>query len=588
MKEMDAKRWKQLEKAETVSLGCTQEDLDKFITINNTPYARSCVNFLITQHLKFRLHIDDYKKEIKFLREERDKIVANAANEMRKKMVLIEKLQTQNQLQVQKYRAEQILSAENTIDDHEEEDSRNDHGHAHSPHLHDEHGDDGHETDNDTMMALDETDNEEETGNGDTHSPPRYATPVPLDCPPFEEMDRQRMSDELDQSKKLLNLYRSPMHRHRTRPTPFSAANSVPFTMPKLESKIASNKFTTPFKKASQVLPSVADSRVSVQLTPFHTPSIKSKSRLNLSSHSNSHSNSHSGHHGHNQPKPYSFLNKPAVHTATQSNNGSHSVRSVSASPLGGDRGVPAQNTIFHANTGGFAMSGGNGVSARVNPLDTTIPDLAPITEQHHPVIVGGSGRTQNVWSRLTNPRHFVSTSRTRAQELQILKEKVRKQKESHHQIQQKKASWKKHKNAHSPEQQGPVSALLPRDHQNQSLLAQSHHHHPMSMDQSGLQHDDEDDPNKSVFMRLHATSIRNTRTHLNSSLNGEEAMMIGPGDHEPRECKNGGAGFLMNEPSRIVNQSEIFKKPQRNPQANANKSMLTLPARVLTPDDDI
>lgn len=301
---------------------------------------------------------------------------------------------------------------------------------------------------------------------------------------------------------------------------------------------------------------------------------------MNLS-HSNSNSHSHSGHHAQNQPKPYSFLNKSSIITG-QSGSGGHSVRSVSTSPLAGDRGngAPLQLATAHnSNTNGNRSGNGNGISGLIP--DTSIPDLAPITELHHPVVhsVGsGGGRNRNVFSRLTNPRHFVSTSRTRAQELQNLKEKVRKQKESHSHIQQKKASWKRQKMAHSPDPQPPVSALLPRDHHNPHP-----HHHPTGMDQSGLLHDD-DDPNKSVFMRLHNTNIRNTRTHLNSSLNGEEAMMLMHDDHNLSGI--GGAGFLMNEPARIVNQHEISKKPQRNPNANATKSLLTQPARVLTPDD--
>jgi len=603
MKEIDARRWKQLQNAEKVSLNCTQEDLDQFITINNTQYARSCVNFLITQHLQFRLHIDDYKKEIKFLREEKDKIVANAANEMRKKMVLIEKLQNQNQLQHQKYRTEQILSAEHQIDDHEEEEPENEMNSIQSDRMSvSELDGDGNETDNDTMMVLDETDNDEEDMDINPlsaikgHSPPRMMTPIPLETavdfkvPDLVDMDRrQRMSDELEQNKKLLNLYRSPMHRSRTSqlassdrdpvPFPFTKTTSLSTSYSKLtKSTVTSNgntksntKFTTPFKRSSQVLPTVDDSRVSVQLTPFHTPSVKSKTRaINMSS-------------GNGQSSYTSFLSATNTNGANGGNgNGQHhnqhSVRSISTSPLGAaprilnDRSDP-QRTSSSVNSNGNAMSISEGA-----------PDLEPINEQpaNGGSLSAGNGR-QNVWSRLTNPRHYVSTSRTRAQELENLKKQVRRQKVSHNQIQQKKASWKNltKKDAPSPVLQAQ-SAMLIRDQH------QSNHEHDIHMDHSSeMKHEDGgDELNKSVFMRLHKTAIRHTRHHMNNSaLHGEEVMMF------PAEDRNsiGGMNSLMNEPSRIFPQNEIHKKPQRNPQPNStNKMILTQPVRLLTPDDDL
>lgn len=118
------------------------------------------------------------------------------------------------------------------------------------------------------------------------------------------------------------------------------------------------------------------------------------------------------------------------------------------------------------------------------------------------------------------------------------------------------------------------------------------HHHHPhhhhgadgqMSLEHPEI-HDDEDELNKSVFMRLHKAAIRNTRTHLNTSGHGEEAMMIPTENHEG---VHNASGALMNEPSRIINQNEISKKPQRNPQPNSSsKLIMTQPVRLLTPDD--
>ena len=414
MKEMDRERWQKLIQDDKVSFNCTQEDLNQFITINNTQYARSCLSFMITQQLHYRLFVDDYKREIKCLKEEKDKIVANATNEMRKQKVLIEKLQNQNQLQHQQYRTEQMLSAEQTIDDHEEEEAQSAHSQTHSEHAL-EHMDDGHDTDNDTMMAMDETDNDEDPDHDHSdgmsrNSPQRYATPVPLDPglkpPDFANLDRQQISDELDQSKKLLNLYRSPMHRSRT--SQLASTDVVPFAFPKMDNLSAKprasstsgsvNKFNTPFKRPSQVLPNVEESRVSVQLTPFHTPSVKSKTRAFTSA-----GNTHSTYN--------SLLHKPA-------GNGQHSMRSVSTSPLGG---APRP----HNNHNNNEVQRPSSVHSNANAMSIseTAPDLAPINEQQYPMSGVASGnRTQNVWSRLTNPRHYVSTSRTRAQELGVLK----------------------------------------------------------------------------------------------------------------------------------------------------------------------
>eukprot|EP00487_Bulimina_marginata_P012243 TRINITY_DN8392_c0_g1_i1.p2 TRINITY_DN8392_c0_g1~~TRINITY_DN8392_c0_g1_i1.p2 ORF type:complete len:101 (+),score=2.18 TRINITY_DN8392_c0_g1_i1:463-765(+) len=82
--------------------------------------------------------------------------------------------------------------------------------------------------------------------------------------------------------------------------------------------------------------------------------------------------------------------------------------------------------------------------------------------------------------------------------------------------------------------------------------------------------------PNHSVFDRLHTASIRNTRLNLNSSINSGDMETI----HETQRDSG-----LFNEPSRIINhQTQISKNPQRNTQNN-NKSMLSNPVRVLSPD---
>ncbi len=183
------------------------------------------------------------------------------------------------------------------------------------------------------------------------------------------------------------------------------------------------------------------------------------------------------------------------------------------------------------------------------------------------------------------------------------LQDKVRKQKESHSQIQQKKASWKSHKINHSPDDHEDRDHHHPAHHHPAPPSSHSHHHqsqhnqshHDVEEAQMNMDHghhgepgpDGEDDPNKSVFMRLHKTAIRNTRNHLNSSLHGDDVMLLHLDDHDGNAAA---AGFLMNEPSRNSTQNEISKKPQRiNPHANSSSIlMLTEPVRVLSSDDDL
>jgi len=452
-------------------------------------------------------------------------------------MVLIEKLQNAQQLQRQQFRTEQILSAEHTIDEHEDIEQRNGDEEA----LSDMVCDDGNETDNDCLMALDhetDDDGDGDCGGNGRRSPPRSATPLPLEDG-VEALDRHRIADELDKSKKLLNLYRSPMARTRTARLK-AQGEALPFSFSAVDAKKGGREsatMCTPFKHSKEVLPNVDDSRVSVQLTPFHTPSIRGGGRARAA------------------------LSRSGPH-------GLHSLRSVSTSPLVGPQRISPPPRTQSA------------VPLRHSSPDHALSaDLAPISEQ--PVVHGhGRRATKNVWSRLTNPRHYVSTSRTRAQELETLKEKVRRQKESLSHLQQKKAQWKNHKMAHSPDHQ----QMEPPQHPPLELA----HDAPGAVPSDHWQPDgDSEDVNKSVFMRLHQTRIRNTRNHLNSSLHGEDAMMIAADGHHHDD--DGGGGFLSNEPSRIVNQNEISKKPQRNPLPNpSHKLMLTQPLRMATPDDDL
>merc|ERR1719242_2501797 len=92
MKQTDPKRWSQLQNAEKVSLSCTHTDMEGFLAIHNISLAKTTIKFLINQHLRFRLHIDDYRKEIIHLKLEKDKIIASYTNEIRKKMLVIQSL----------------------------------------------------------------------------------------------------------------------------------------------------------------------------------------------------------------------------------------------------------------------------------------------------------------------------------------------------------------------------------------------------------------------------------------------------------------------------------------------------------------
>eukprot|EP01083_Nonionella_stella_P144390 450746_1 len=417
MKENDNKRWKQLKNAQKVSLQCTETDLDKYLNIANIPYARQCINFLINQHLRFRLIIDDYKKQTKHLKAEINKILSNADNEMRKKMVLIEKLQNNLNEERAKHRFEQRKG----LNDEEEEEKQPDN----AMHI-----------DNDTDCDDDDDDD--------------------LDLETDLESDLKRKQNELNQHRKLLNMYCSP-HPPATKAATVDSLSST--------STRSSNE------QQRQVQLELGNNGISVQLTPFHTPIVKSKTKSI-------------------QPpiQNESFFNQHS------------SERSITHSPL------YAQPGHHHEQ------------------------QLQSIHEENN------NKQSNNVFSRLTNPKHFIGTSRTRAQELQALKQKVKKQKVSHTQIAHKRAYLQKNKKTY---QSPPISV----------------HYEEMSFDAN----------DSSVFDRLHTTSIRNTRC-MDESLLHEGASRL--------NC----------------NSNEMAKKPQRNlhNQNAASKSMLVNPpVRVLTPDND-
>merc|ERR1712087_871565 len=224
------------------------------------------------------------------------------------------------------------------------------------------------------------------------------------------------------------------------------------------------------------------ESLVSVQLTPFQTPSMSFVHRSSTNSHSHTNSNSSSSsplahQHQHPHPPPHSAMDE--------------------------DR-------------------------------DADAAQLEAITEAD----------SSNVFSRLANPRHYVGTSRTKAQEQDTRK----------HGLARVAAKG----GGHGQAQQAQVYQVR-QVHQ------------------------------KGVFQRLHSTSIRNTRLHLNSSCNGEEQMNFNssilsvPDDDHPHAPATL-TGMLLAEPARVVRNDEIAKKPQRV--SKAGSSMLVNPVRILSPDD--
>merc|ERR1712013_11355 len=168
------------------------------------------------------------------------------------------------------------------------------------------------------------------------------------------------------------------------------------------------------------------------------------------------------------------------------------------------------------------------------------------------------NGANQNVFSRLANPKHYVSTSRTKAQEIETRK-------------------LTRHNALHAREQESSSSrAQKEREREREE---------PYTVHTVHQSHQ------KGVFQRLHSTSIRNTRLHLNSSCNGEEQMNFNPNssilsvpdDDHPHAPITG--MLLGAEPARVgLNQSEmaIAKKPQRVSKA-ASSLLMAGPTRILS-----
>ena len=107
------------------------------------------------------------------------------------------------------------------------------------------------------------------------------------------EEDLRQKQNELKESKKLLNLYCSPQHRARVginqnqqNMNITSMNNSFQFNSIRNTNKDNAMKIPDPFEKGN-VLPA-PDDRTSVQLTPYHTPIVKSKTRAFTSSNQSS------------------------------------------------------------------------------------------------------------------------------------------------------------------------------------------------------------------------------------------------------------------------------------------------------------
>ena len=474
-----------------MSLSCTENDLEKFLTVSNIPYARSCINFLVNQHLKFRLIIDDYKKTTNHLKTEQAKIISTADNELRKKMVLIEKLQTQVDEERQKRRFQQIKSATDTID---EDDGSEENEARQSFQPEDDVSDD--------MMHIDNGDTDNDADDDlEYHSQHNSNDPViPL------ENEYKSKQDELNRSKKLLNMFCSP-RPHQRSANDLSLRNKQNVNV---LNAVKKNTMTTP------VINRKMNERISVQLTPFHTPNVPSTVRSARLFTSNNQSNCAMGNNITSAPAA------PFNKSFTNNHNKSNIMEISSESPLM-QQSKSEQNLHISVNS------------------------------QHTLPVVNNNNKPQqrkNVFSRLTNPKHFTATSRTRAQELQALKSKIRKQKDTHTAIQHKRVDWFAQRSEHEThnEQQHLDDAMEDENHK----------------------------ANPSVFRRLHKTRIRNTRPNLNNSINSN-------GD----ECMDQNDSGILLEPSRVVHNQEIAKKAQRNNNNIGSKSMLiAAPVRLLTPDN--
>jgi len=257
------------------------------------------------------------------------------------------------------------------------------------------------------------------------------------------------------------------------------------------------NKQNVTVNTCTPVINRKMNERISVQLTPFHTPNVPSKVR---SARLFSNNQSNVGH----------ITSAPVVYNKLVTNNNGININSES-------------------------------------PLLQQSKSEQNLSTQSHVLPIVNKPTKRNVFSRLTNPKHFTATSRTRAQELQALKHKIRKQKDSHTQIQQKRVDW---------------FAQLPNTNE-----------HGLD-DHAHLTEDENHKTNPSVFRRLHKTRIRNSRPNLNNSMNSNGDESLDQND----------SGILL-EPSRVIYNQEITKKAIRN--NVSTKSMLMAPIRVLTPDDD-
>ena len=156
----------------------------------------------------------------------------------------------------------------------------------------------------------------------------------------------------------------------------------------------------------------------------------------------------------------------------------------------------------------------------------------------------------------------------------------MRKQKESHSQL-QRRSTWQKRKAYQSP----------PNDHHNMSNEWQLNHNNNNQNNNNINSNNNSFNENSfndsSVFDRLHTASIRNKRHNtshydLNSSLNMDQI------DNNNDQMLVNNNNNNNNEALRVIAaENEISKKPQRNNNNNnnGNKSLLMNPVRVLTPD---
>eukprot|EP00484_Ammonia_sp_Unknown_P000418 CAMPEP_0197023308 /NCGR_PEP_ID=MMETSP1384-20130603/4034_1 /TAXON_ID=29189 /ORGANISM="Ammonia sp." /LENGTH=371 /DNA_ID=CAMNT_0042451503 /DNA_START=1 /DNA_END=1116 /DNA_ORIENTATION=- len=313
--------------------------------------------------------------------------------------------------------------------------------------------------------------------------------------------------------------------------------------------------------KNEPVLP-IHDERTSVQLTPFHTPIVKSKTRSLTASHTNTNS----------------FMQ-------TQNNHGNVNEHNQDNSPL-------FSSTRIMEETQGHQQPPNS--SHHSNPQNNhhhhyhhySHNELAPINENPQQARV-------NVFSRLTNPKHFIGTARNRVQELKALKEKVRKQKESHTQL-QRKGNWQKQprKSMLSP----PNDAVNPDFHFNcnDNMQLNSNTNTNINGNRNAFEEERAHlNENDSVFERLHATSIRNSRHTANSSLNNsfqQNQDLNSSYNLDTQHEHQSEQAMISSEPARIINANEMQKKPQRNAGNNHDnngnaKSMLMNPVR-LNPED--